>query len=116
MKIKNTTKEIELEHIKLCRSFGSLMKGLMFKKEGKALLDFKREGFYGIWMLFMRFSIDMAFLDKNKEIIDLKRNVQPISINPKTWKTFYPKKRARYVLEVEHGRLDQFTIGDHLDF
>ena len=116
MKIKNTTKEIEFENIKLCRSFGSLMKGLMFKKEGKALLDFKKEGFYGIWMLFMRFSLDMAFLNKNKEIVDIKRNIRPISINPKTWKTFYPKKSARYVLEVEKGKLKDFEIGDQLEF
>ncbi len=116
MIVKNKTKQIEIKDVILCNNEFSKIKGLMFKKKGRALLSFDFEKIYGIWMLFMRFSIDLAFIDKEKKIVDLKRNVPPINFNPKTWKTYYPKKKCQFILETEKGVLEKFEINDQLDF
>ncbi len=100
----------------LCNTEFSRAKGLMFKKTGRALLSFKHSGIYGIWMLFMRFPIDLAFVSKEKKIIDLKRNIFPLSLNPKTWKIYYPQKKCQFVLESKAGELANFEINDQLDF
>lgn len=98
IKIKINSTEIKALHLK---NFCELMTGLMFRKEGDALLEFKKEGKYGIWMVFMRFPVDLVFLDKNKKIVDLIKNVPPLSFNPKTWKIYYPEKKCKYVLELD---------------
>ncbi len=98
IKIKINSTKIKAFHMK---SFFELMVGLMFRKEGNALLEFKKEGKYGIWMLFMRYPLNLIFLDKNKKIVDLIKNVPPLSFNPKTWKSYYPKKKCKYVLELD---------------
>jgi len=116
MKVKNRAKGLELDGVEYCASFTKLTKGLMGKKQGKALLHFKKEGIFGIWMLFMRFPIDIAFISKDREIITIGRNLKPISLNLNTWKIYYPTKKAQYVLEVEQGGLSKFEIGDKLEF
>ncbi len=85
--------------------FFGRIKGLMFREKGNMILDFKKEGKYGIWMLFMRYPLDLFFLNENFEVVDIKKNCLPISLNPKTWKVYYPKEKCRYVLEVESGKL-----------
>ncbi|MCJ7450830.1 MAG: DUF192 domain-containing protein [Candidatus Nanohaloarchaeota archaeon QJJ-9] len=93
-------------------------KGLMFREEGRALLEFSYDDRHSIWMLFMCFPIDIAFIDQEKRIIDIKRDVKPLGVNPSTWKIYRPEKPCRYVLEVESGLLDEkeFKIGDRLGF
>ncbi|MBU2519617.1 MAG: DUF192 domain-containing protein [Nanoarchaeota archaeon] len=80
-------------------------KGLMFRKslpKGHGMLfTFGYEGKHGIWMMFMRFPIDIYFLDKNYKVVDYVRKAKPF--NPfklSTWRIYSPKKPAKYVLEV----------------
>lgn len=75
--------------------------GLMFRKSPRPLLmDFEKQGNHGIWMLFMRFPIDLIFLDKEKRVITTYKNIKPITLNPKTWKIYRPGSPARYALEI----------------
>ena len=83
--------------------------GLMFRKEGNALLEFRKEGKYRIWTLFMRYPLDLVFFDENREMIDLIRNIPPISFNPKTWKIYRPKKKCKYLLELDTGKRIQLS-------
>lgn len=87
-----------------------LVKGLMFKRRGRLLLDFGKECKPGIWMLFMKFPLDLIFLDSSGKIVDIIENVKPFSLNPKTWKIYYPRKNCRYCLEVEAGFVKKFKI------
>lgn len=105
----------ELESL---QTFLGKSKGLMFKKEGRALLEFSYDNRHPIWMLFMRFPIDIAFIDQEKSIINIKRDVKPLGFNPSTWRVYQPEKPCRYVLEVEAGLLDEkeFKAGDRLEF
>ena len=80
-------------------------KGLMFRKEfpkGHGMLfTFSHESKQGIWMMFMRFPIDIYFLDKNYKVVDIVRRAEPINpLKPSTWRIYSPKKPAKYVLEV----------------
>ncbi len=99
-------------------SFIDRILGLMFRKEGRILMEFSFQDFYGVWMPFMRFPIDIAFISREKEIVDLKKDVKPIGIPPSTWRIYRPEKMCKYILEVESGLLEEkgFSIGDELKF
>lgn len=83
--------------------------------DGQGLLFiFENEGYYGFWMKDMNFSIDIAWLDKNKKIIYIADNVSPASYPD----TFYPTSPSLYVLEVPAGFLEKMKIeiGDSAKF
>jgi len=63
-----------------------------------------------IHMFFMRFPLDIVFLDDDKKVVDM------VSIRP--WKTYTPKSPAKYVLELEEGSINNYKleIGDEMDF
>ncbi|MFH1445224.1 MAG: DUF192 domain-containing protein [Nanoarchaeota archaeon] len=81
-------------------------KGLMFRKSipkyHGMLFTFNHEAKHGIWMLFMRFPIDIYFLDKDMKVVYQVKNAKPLNpLKPSTWKVYTPKKPAKYVLEVK---------------
>lgn len=94
---------IPVSHIEIAGSFWKKAKGLMFREslpEGHTLLmGFSKECRPGIWMLFMRFPINIAFLDNDMNVLEIRENLKPVSLNPKTWRIYYPEKRCRYVVE-----------------
>ncbi|MDI6721292.1 MAG: DUF192 domain-containing protein [Candidatus Aenigmarchaeota archaeon] len=84
--------------IKDCRIISSVW-GLMFdnmKYVDGALI-------YGssVWMPFVKYRLDLFFLDKEMRIISVQKAV-PMTINPKTWKS-YSCKGAKYCLEMKKG-------------
>ena len=97
-------------------------KGLMGRKdipEGYGMLfDLGREKKEGFWMLFMKAPIDIVFIRNDKKIADIKHSAKPISLNPSTWKIFYPKSPARWVLELRAQTMKRhkIEIGEKLDF
>ncbi len=96
----------------------ALRRGLSKKEklpEGEGMiLMFRQEDYHGIWMKDMQFSIDIIWLNKEKEVVDYKTNVSPESYPKK----FYPIKPAKYVLEVNAGFIEEkeIQIGDILPF
>ena len=75
----------------------SRLKGLMFIK------DMKGDGLLinpcnSIHTFFMKFAIDVVFIDKNRKVVKILRNLKPWRIS---W--FYPK--AQQVLELKAGTL-----------
>ncbi|MCK5476970.1 MAG: DUF192 domain-containing protein [Candidatus Aenigmarchaeota archaeon] len=93
-----------------------LTKGLMFKKEGRALLMFDFNARHSIWMAFMRYSLDLIFINENQKIVDIIENVKPLALDINTLKVYYPKEKCRYVLEVESGFIKKSNLktGDFL--
>jgi len=75
---------------------------------------FEKEQKPGIWMLGMRFPIDIVFLNSKKQVITIARNAQPCSLNPRTWHVYYPQKPVQYVLEVNAGAAQGTHKGDRL--
>ncbi len=86
------------------------MKGLMFREEGRALLVFDRTEKHSIWMPFMRFSLDVAFLDDEGVVVHTEEDVPPMSIHPSTWKLYGPPRPCRSILEVESGLFEEKGI------
>lgn len=111
----NKTKGTKLGNAKIAHSFFSRFKGLMLKKD----LDYgliltlpdgrSRQG-SAIHMFFMRIPLDIIFLDSRRTVVDL------VSIEP--WKTYTPKKPAKYIIEMKEGSISasKTEIGDHVDF
>jgi len=81
--------------MKYCTTWLSRVVGLMFQKPKPLLMVFNREKIIPIHTWFMQGSIDVYYLDANKNI------VERTSLAP--WKVYTPKKPARYILEVPSG-------------
>lgn len=88
--------------------------GLMFRRglSGALVLDAGRETRDGIHMLFVRFPIDVVFLDADKRIVGLAEGLRP-------WLgTAFPRGRFRYAVELPAGAAgrSKLKVGDRLDW
>lgn len=111
MIIKNLTKNAVLsEDARLCRGFSKYI-GLMFSKKKTLVFEFKKEEMIPIHMFFVFFPICLIYLDKNKRVVEIKRNLEPFSY-------YTPKNKAKYLIEVPNGMIDKTKTGvrDRLNF
>ncbi|MDE1860403.1 MAG: DUF192 domain-containing protein [Candidatus Micrarchaeota archaeon] len=87
-------------------SRGKVMKGLMGRealgKDEAMLFIFEREGRQGFWMLNMKFSIDIVWLDKSKRITYIAENAKPCG-SIFNCPVYRPKESSLYVLELKAG-------------
>jgi len=94
--------------------------GLMFRdklEEKQAMLFiFPEEDKYSFWMKNMRFALDIIWIDSNKKIVDIKKDIPPCNSN--ICESFIPQVKAKYVLEVNSGFTDKYRInlGDNVRF
>lgn len=79
--------------------------GLMGKKDFNDILVFTNLKDSSIHTMFMRFEIDVYFIDEKKVIFD-KATLRP-------WRFYRPKKQAKYILETKKGLL-KLKKGDNL--
>jgi len=114
MRVGNRTIQAEVVRTRAERRQG--LSGRSNLKAGHGMLFvFDNEGRHGIWMKQMQFPIDIIWLDSDREIVHVRRNVQPDSY-PDT--TYRPDKPALYVLEMNAGVIDKYglTEGDTVDW
>ncbi len=110
MKINVANITIEVE---IADSLLKQMKGLMCRQslaEDRGMLFiFGSDSYHAIWMLNMNFPIDVIWIDSDRFIVDIARNIPP-GIYP----VHKPKEKSRYVLEVNAGFADKqdIKIGD----
>ncbi len=85
------------------------MQGLMFREhmnENQGMLFiFPREDYQAFWMKNTVISLDMIFVNKKKEIINIHKNTTPFS--EQTYPSTAP---AIYVIEVVAGFTDKYDI------
>lgn len=81
----------------------------MFRKKEAAVIELPRESraMAAIHTCFMRFPIDVAWLDKRKVVVDARKNVKP-------WHHVVPKKKAKYIVEMPAGSI--VKLGYCLEF
>jgi uncharacterized protein len=97
--------------VRLCRSFGARLLGLMFRRrlasdEG-ALLVFRKPSRMdtSIHMFFVPFPLGVFWLDDAGTVVD--------AVHARPWRPFYASlKPARYVLELPPASLQALRIGD----
>lgn len=94
--------------------------GLMHRKtinpDQGMLLVFEQENYYSIWMKNMKFSLDLLWLDREKRIVHIERNIPPCKKDPcPSYSSRFP---AQYVLEIKAGAVDEHTLKmyDRIDF
>ena len=84
--------------IKIADNYFKRLIGLMFKRDiDYGLLIILKYG-SSIHTCFMRFNIDVYFLDENKIIFE-KATLKP-------WKFYKPSKKAKYLLETKENELN----------
>jgi uncharacterized protein len=108
--IRNVTKGIILANkAEICKSSLSKAVGLMFsKKSDKGLIFvFEKEQIVPLHMFFVFYPIDVLFLDKNRKVLEIKRNFKPFTC-------YTPKNKAKYLIELLDCR--NTVVGDKLAF
>jgi uncharacterized membrane protein (UPF0127 family) len=82
--------------------------GLMFSKKKTLVFYFKKEQLITLHMWFVFYPIDIYYLDKNKVVIEIKKNFKPFMLHTN-------KKRAQYLIETPFNKL-RVRLDDKLEF
>jgi len=100
-------------YVKWCEHFSCKFLGLMFKSqipENEGLLFvYKKESVIdsSIHMFFMRFDIFVVWLNSNFEVVDCRK--------ARKWQPYlFPKRPAKYVLELNTCMSDKIKLGTKL--
>jgi uncharacterized protein len=112
IRIINKTKEITIsESAKLCHSLLQKATGLMFSRQKDLIFEEKVERIVRLHMFFVFYPIDVIFLNKDKQVVELKQHFKPF--------TFYnPLHKAQYIIELKAGTIEQThtTLNHALEF
>ena len=100
----NLNEKIDVEY---ADTFLRRLIGLMGKKDINYALVFTNLTDSSIHTHFMRFDIDVYFLDDDKKVFE-KATLAP-------WKFYSPQKKAKYIIETKKDAL-KIKIGDCLEF
>lgn len=96
--------DIEIADDDYQRQLGLMNRESMEELQGM-LFIFPAERYQSFWMLNTLFSLDMIFINSNKEIVTIHKNTTPLS------EQSYPSsKPAQYVLEVNAGFCERHNI------
>ncbi|MCG2787122.1 MAG: DUF192 domain-containing protein [Anaerolineae bacterium] len=98
-----------------CVSFFSRLRGFMFRRElardeGLVLVEGRESRMdTSIHMFFVWTDLAVIWLNAEREIVD--------TVLARAWRPFYaPAKPAQYTIEVHPERLNEFTVGDKVEF
>lgn len=108
--IRNLTRNSNLvEYAEFANSFLSRGMGLMGRKHLPANTGLILYPNNNIHMFFMRFAIDVIFVDRQHRVVGLRENFKP-------WRPFAGAAKARYTLELPVGVIQQSQtqLGDQL--
>tara|TARA_B100000927_G_C16418690_1_gene450412 strand:- start:20 stop:355 length:336 start_codon:yes stop_codon:yes gene_type:complete len=100
---KLISKNVSVADTMIKRMVGLLQKESLL--DGESLLI---EPCNSIHTFFMRFNIDVIFLDKNFRIIKIFRDMPP-------WRMTMPALRAKKVIEANANAFKDLNVGDQLE-
>jgi uncharacterized membrane protein (UPF0127 family) len=95
-------------------------KGLMFREkllpDQGMLFVFDVEDYYSFWMKNTLIALDLIWLDKERRIVHIERDVPPCKADP--CPSYTPKRPGSYVLELKAGSADRLKLKlfDKLEF
>ena len=98
MKCITTDGIVLAQEVEIAKSFLKRLKGLMFRREMKPATALLLNPCPQIHTCFMRFALDVLFLDKNGTILYIIENMKPWRISPIVF-------RAAQTLEMPAGTL-----------
>jgi uncharacterized protein len=89
-------------------------RGLMFRpsleKNRGMLFTFAEPQQWSFWMKNTRISLDIIWMDGNKKIVHIERNVPTCSRTDDGCPQYQPNERALYVLELASGSADALKL------
>jgi len=107
--INSTTGEMISEHLNIAESFWQRAKGLIGRKKLNINEGLYIPGCRSIHMMFMLFSIDVIFIDKQYAITKIISEIKPFCLG-------FGTLTSNGVIELPVGTIKQhkFSIGDNL--
>ncbi len=107
-----------IEDLEYAGRFLKKIKGLMFREieenEG-ILMEFSEEGKWSIWMFFVPQDLSVFFLDSKGVVVD-RVKAKKVTLDPRTWKIYKPKRKCKYILECSPSCFDDIGIGERLEW
>jgi uncharacterized membrane protein (UPF0127 family) len=98
-----------------CDSFLCRLRGLMFRsqlasEEGLLLVQGRDSRLdAAIHMLFVFMDLAVVWINSKNIVVD--------TVLARAWRPAYaPRQAAKYILEIHPSRLNEFKIGDHVEF
>lgn len=94
--------EVQMLHIKKANTFSKRLVGLMFKRslQNKGIL---LSPCNSVHMFFMRFSLDIVFVDRDGRIVLSIKELKPWRVSPIV-------KTSYYVIEMPCGSIERFNL------
>jgi len=114
MLFNSTKRKNIIERVRIADSFFKRFRGLMLadrKKSNFALvfpLESESRMNASIHMMFMRFPIDVLWLDAHRKVVDKREALKPWALNAS------PKKPAKFIVELPEGKAEGTNVGDSL--
>jgi uncharacterized membrane protein (UPF0127 family) len=115
--MSETKSFLGLTEVELALTPQQQQRGLMYRKSlcktCGMLFEFDTERELNFWMRNTYIPLDIIFLAENGKITSISANAAPLQESP----TFNSKSPAKYALEVNAGKAEQYKIaaGDYLD-
>ena len=106
--------------VELAVTPGERERGLMFREhldtDKGMLFIFKEEGIYSFWMKNTYISLDIIWINKDKQVVYISKNIP--AHTDELFASVDPGKKAKYVLEINAGIVERIGlgIGDELVF
>ncbi len=112
MKVINKNKGTILsKDATLCPHLLQKARGLMLMRQRDLVFEEKKERIVPLHMWFVFYTIDVVFANKDMKVVECKENFHPFSF-------YTPKKKAKYIIEVQAGKIhtSKTIQGDFLEF
>ena len=112
MLINKTRNKVIAKEVRLADTYLLKLRGLMFENRGRfnyaLVFDLRGEHKFSasIHMLFVFFPIDVLYLDKNRKVVQVVRNLKPFT------PLFVPQKQSAYIVEIPAGKSNGIAAGD----
>jgi uncharacterized protein len=117
VKIGDQTFPVELADDEAKREIGLSQKDSLGENNGM-LFVFDAKGKYSFWMRDMKFNIDIIYIDETS-VVDIYKNVEAPKSGtaPSALPIITSDKDANYVLEINAGTVDKYSIkeGDKVE-
>lgn len=110
MPIENSSRNTRIaKHVDVADSSFKRMKGLLGKDTLESNSALLITACNSIHMFFMKFAIDVIFIDKTHKVVGLSENIRPFMLSPIFW-------RASCAIELPVGTIKatQTQVGDQL--
>jgi uncharacterized membrane protein (UPF0127 family) len=98
------------DEIRFCKGLGTA-RGLMFSppRDLALVFLFRKTRRVSLHMFFVRFPIDVLYLDEIGTVLEIKRNFRP-------WSVYRPRCKCRSLIECPAGCTRDVQIGDVITF